>query len=240
MRGKIRIVFTSVLVCALMLCSFTLNKELVPQVYFKVGNTLTYDFQIEKGAKRTIEIKIATVSEEKRVHLSTATFRHLDDLGKLVFTYRNKFECDSNYWFIDVINNLHVQEVDKSGSPFEITGEAIRYPLVVQVRDTLLPAFGQKTTNPGASNYEQESTFMYNRKVLKQESVTTPAGTFTAFQITYKMTRETKASYGALGTTVTRSLIEGTEWYVPAIGIVKSIQKSQFGTQTMELKSYSH
>lgn len=235
-----RIIVPLLVLCTMLLFSFGLNTELIPKLYFKTGNSLTYNFLIEKGAKRTIEIKINTVSEEKGVHYSTATCRHLDDAGKMVFTYLNKFECDSNNWFISVVNNLHVVEPEKPGSKIEIAGDAIRYPLVVQVGDTLLPASGQKTTNPGATNYEQESTFMYNRKVVKQESVTTPAGTFTAFQITYKLTRETKTSYGALGTTVTRSLIEGTEWYVPAIGIVKCIQKSEFGTQTMELKSYTH
>ncbi len=224
----------------MMFCSFTLNKELVPNVYFKVGNTLTYDFQIEKGAKRTIEIKIALVSEEKGVHLSTATCGHLDDAGNTVFTYLNEFECDDNYRSISMSNNLNVVDQEKLGITTEISQESMQYPLVVQVGDTLLPANGKKTTNASAINNQEETVFMYNRKVMKQEPVTTPAGTFTAFWITYKMTRETKASYGPLGTTVARALIEGTEWYVPTIGIVKSIQKSEFGAQTMEMKSYTH
>lgn len=125
-----------------MFCSLTLNKELVPNVCFKVGNSLTYDVLIEKGARRTFEIRIKTVSEEKGVHYSTTTCRHMDDAGKMVFTYLNKFECDSNHRFIDVINNLHVQEVVKYGSPFEIIGEGIRDPLVVHIGDSLLSAFG--------------------------------------------------------------------------------------------------
>ena len=59
--------------------------------------------------------------------------------------------------------------------------------------------------------------WVYDRKVLGQESVTTNAGTWNCFKISYK----SKLSFKT-GPFPTNLNIEGTEWYAPGVGIIKT------------------
>jgi hypothetical protein len=62
-----------------------------------------------------------------------------------------------------------------------------------------------------------------NRHVEAQESVTTSAGTWNCFRITYKSKVTVKT--GPFGIPIN---IEGTEWYAPGFGIVKT--QSKYGS----------
>lgn len=59
--------------------------------------------------------------------------------------------------------------------------------------------------------------WVYDRKVLGQESVTTNAGTWNCVKISYKC----KVSFKT-GPFPTNLNIEGTEWYAPGVGIIKT------------------
>src|SRR6185437_10586736 len=72
--------------------------------------------------------------------------------------------------------------------------------------------------------------FISNRKVEGQESITTSAGTWNCFRITYKSKVTVKT--GPFGFPVT---IEGTEWYAPGFGIVKT-QSKYGGTAITSIK----
>ena len=69
-----------------------------------------------------------------------------------------------------------------------------------------------------------------NRKVEGQESITTTAGTWNCFRITYKSRISVKT--GPFGIPVN---VESTEWYAPGFGIVKT-QSKYGGTAITSIK----
>ena len=69
-----------------------------------------------------------------------------------------------------------------------------------------------------------------NRKVEGKESVTTPAGTWDCFKISYKA----KLTIKTAGIGIPMN-IDGTEWYAPEFGIVKTESK-QGGTAITSIK----
>lgn len=82
------------------------------------------------------------------------------------------------------------------------------------------PPFGARTV----------TIVISNRHVEAQESVTTSAGTWDCFRISYKSKVSVKT--GPLGFPVN---IEGTEWYAPGFGIVKT-QSKYGGTAITSIK----
>ncbi|MFH1078207.1 MAG: hypothetical protein V1745_02925 [Patescibacteria group bacterium] len=68
---------------------------------------------------------------------------------------------------------------------------------------------------------------------LGEESVTVPAGTFTAMKIELKRTTSSVAKFGAIPAATDTT----TEWWVKGIGMVKSVTVNSDGTSTVEAKS---
>jgi hypothetical protein len=60
----------------------------------------------------------------------------------------------------------------------------------------------------------KSSTLISDRKVVDQESITTPAGTWTCFKMTYNLTTTMEGLS-------TPSTMMATEWFVPNFGIVQ-------------------
>ncbi|MFA6053714.1 MAG: hypothetical protein WC762_14120 [Methylobacter sp.] len=70
-------------------------------------------------------------------------------------------------------------------------------------------------------------------RAISEESVTVPAGTFTAMKVEIKRTSTTVAKMGKIPPSTQTS----TEWWVKGIGMVKTVTVSQDGTSTIEAKS---
>lgn len=89
------------------------------------------------------------------------------------------------------------------------------------------------STEVKADNFylEYPSKMLINdRKVEGQESVTTPAGTWDCFKISYKCKMGVKT--GPINIPIN---FEGTEWYAPGFGIVKT-QSKYGGTAITSIK----
>ena len=77
---------------------------------------------------------------------------------------------------------------------------------------------------PGPPGFKQSLTMtISDRKVLAQESVTTTAGTWNCFKISYKCKVGVKTGPFSIPAT-----FDGTEWYAPGFGIVKT--ESKYGS----------
>ena len=61
---------------------------------------------------------------------------------------------------------------------------------------------------------------VYDRKVEDKEKVSTPAGSWDCYKISYK----SKMSIKMMGVGIPVSM-DGTEWYAPGFGVVKSVSK---------------
>lgn len=88
------------------------------------------------------------------------------------------------------------------------------------------------TIQMGENSMTMTSTDMYlkNRKVEKKEDITTPAGTFACYKITYDMDMDMKV----MG--INRKMNStGAEWVAEGVGIVKTATYDKKG----EIESYT-
>jgi len=111
------------------------------------------------------------------------------------------------------------------GDPFssaDVKADSVflEYPVTMKPGDALKDVNFNMTIN-GNGPTRTVNMIISNRKVESQESVTTPAGTWNCYKISFKS--KVTAKMGPFGFPVN---IEGEEWYAPGFGIVKTQSKS--------------
>jgi hypothetical protein len=140
-----------------------------------------------------------------------------DKKGKSVVKGSGKVECKGGVMFVDMKMMLPQQQQEQFGkADAKMDNMYIEYPVSMQPGDALKDAnMNLEIDNNGM----KQSVVMVvkDRKVEAKESVTTTAGTWDCFKISYK-SRITIKTMG-IGVPVN---IEGTEWYAPGFGIVKT------------------
>ena len=73
-------------------------------------------------------------------------------------------------------------------------------------------------------------------KVVKEETISTVAGTFACSKWEYIYEAENKITYSGGPSETSKDVTNVTVWTAPGIGIVKSIEQSEDGTSTTELE----
>jgi hypothetical protein len=146
-----------------------------------------------------------------------------DKKGKSMAKGTGKVECKGGVMFVDMKMKLPQQQQEQFGeADAKMDNMYIEYPSSMNPGDQLKDAnMNLEIENNGM----KQSVVMVinNRKVEAKESVTTTAGTWDCFKISYK-TRITIKTMG-IGVPVN---FEVTEWYAPGFGIVKT--DSKYGT----------
>lgn len=150
---------------------------------------------------------------------STVNQQVFDAKGKSVTTSTNKIKCSNGVMMMDI--KSFYNPAPGQQQQLNVRGEEvyIQYPSNMLVGATLPDGTASFTTSGGAVNGEMEMS-MTNRKVEAQENITTPAGTWNCFKISYKMEIKTKVA----GISIPMRF-EMTEWFAPNFGIVKSTSK---------------
>jgi hypothetical protein len=105
----------------------------------------------------------------------------------------------------------------------------MEYPASMNIGDQLKDAtMDMEIENKGMK--QSVSMIVNNRKVEGKESVTTAAGTWDCYKISYK----SKITIRTMGIGIPVSF-EGTEWFAPGFGIVKT-QSKHGGTAITSIK----
>ncbi|MCS7068768.1 MAG: hypothetical protein N2Z75_05220 [Meiothermus sp.] len=99
------------------------------------------------------------------------------------------------------------------------------WKLVMEVRGT-----GQQ----GPLRFNISGTLETTYRVVAQETVTTPAGRFTAYKLHTTFTTRIRASAGPIQIPFNFES-QGTSWYAENVGLVKSIQRTRDGENVTEL-----
>jgi len=139
--------------------------------------------------------------------------------------------CNGGIMMIDMKMLLPQQQQEQYGGKMEATSDSIymEYPAGMKAGDELKD--GVMTLNINNSGMGQNlNMHIYERKVELQESVTTPAGTWMCFKINYKCKMGVK-----MGPINIPFNFEGSEWYAPGVGIIKS-QSKYGGTMITSIK----
>lgn len=135
-----------------------------------------------------------------------------DGKGKEVAAARDiRIQCQNGAYQMDMKNFVMPETMSAfKNTEVNFSGSMLEYPASLRVGATLGDA--QLQMDPVSMPMMKTTLTLSNRKVIAQESVTTPAGTFDCYKITYDAN--------------VKSLIginyQVTEWFKPGFGVVRT------------------
>lgn len=205
------------------------------QFYFLQNNkTITMASFNKKGnetARQTY--KVSNVRQDGNAVTAELSTELFDKKGKSVASSKSTVRCEDGSMMMDMKMSIPAQQSEQfADADVKVDNFYIRYPSSMQVGDQLEDAsmnmdISGGTGAPATQTIEMDVT---DRKVEARESVTTPAGTWDCFKISYKSKMRIKTM--GIGIPVT---LDGTEWFAPGFGVVKSATKGG-STAIVEIK----
>jgi hypothetical protein len=200
-----------VLVGAFFISFSTPSQNNTCEAYFPFKEGITFEItNYNKNGKK----EGAANYEITKIENNTATIKTIisDAKGKEITTTSYQVTCQGNSISIDFKSLINAEMFKQyKDMDMDVTGTNIELPNNLQVRQALNDANLNVAINIGALNMNMKID-MLNRMVDKKESVTTPAGTFECFNISYDS--ETKMGM--------KIKIKIKEWIAKGIGLVRS------------------
>ena len=150
----------------------------------------------------------------------TVNSEMFDKKGKSIAKGHSQIVCNGGVMMIDMSMQLPQQQQEQFAKA-EVKADKIyiEYPNNMKVGDKLKDAtLNMDIDNSGMK--QNVNMVTSDRTVAAKESVTTTAGTWDCFKITYK----SKVTIKTMGIGMPFN-IEGTEWFAPGFGIVKTESK---------------
>ncbi len=148
------------------------------------GASFQYTTYNKKGKVDGIaDYKVTDVSTNGGATQATMNIELKDEKGKEVYTTSYTFSCSDNKVTIDyesLMSNSMIEQM--KDMEMEITGTDIELPNELRVGQALSDANVAMKIDMGGMSMNMKVD-MVNRKVEKQENVTTPAGTFNCYVI---------------------------------------------------------
>ena len=164
---------------------------------------------------------VSNVSKAGGTSAATVESEMFDKKGKSITRAGNIIKCKGGVMMIDMKIFIPQQQAEQFNKA-EATSKNVylEYPSNMKPGDHLKN--GVFTIEINNSGLQQTlSMTIDDRKVEARETVTTPAGTWQCFKITHHSKLVIKT--GPIGIPLN---IEGTEWFAPGFGIVKTESKS--------------
>lgn len=193
--------------------------------YYMVNNAVVemsiYNDKEELMGKQLY--KVAEVEKKGSDLVSTFSTSFLDKNGKEISKSEGKFKCNGVTIGVDMKMNIPGAPAQSMNTKLKSTDSYLAYPTALRV--------GQYLAD-GAFHMESEVNGMpmvmdfkiTERKVEAKESITTTAGTWECFKISYNI--ETKISVMGAGVPMD---LKATEWFAPGFGMVKSMSYNKNG-----------
>jgi hypothetical protein len=163
---------------------------------------------------------IADVKNSNGSTTATLQSHMFDKKGKTIGKANSIVKCNGGVMMINMKLMMSAPQAEQfSQASAKADDFFIEYPANMKKGDQLR----EGTLNIDVDNnglQQSISMTVFDRKVEDKEKVTTPAGAWDCYKISYK----TKMSIRVMGVGVPIN-IEGMEWYAPGFGVVKTSSK---------------
>ncbi|MCS7035808.1 MAG: hypothetical protein RMJ33_04430 [Saprospiraceae bacterium] len=224
----------------LMLGSLLLARSLAAQNcseifdFFREGVLIEYMHYDKKGKAETISthrIKRIERSRDTLIAQTDVTVSRAKD-GKETYSYSVPIKCHEGVLFMSMRGMVPTNEAGQSPDmQMEISGGDLAFPRSVQVGQKLPDSEMEIAVRMGNIQLLRSRYAIKDRKVEAEETVSTPAGTFKCYKISYNF------EYQLMGTRTSRNEV----WYAPSVGTVKSVSYDNKGNveSRMELTKFS-
>ena len=183
----------------------TANAEIQMTIYDKKGN-----------ASGIQTWKISDVKKDGSGYSSTINSVFTDEKGKEIAKGMGLYKCNGGMLQADMKMAMP-QQSQMQSSDVKLSNSYLEYPYTVSVGQTLNDAQMEMDVDMNTGMKSNISFKETNRKVDSKESITTPAGTWDAYLISYTGNMRTKM--GPIGIPFN---FTAKEWFVPGIGVVKT------------------
>ncbi|MDF2189754.1 hypothetical protein [Paraflavitalea sp. CAU 1676] len=191
--------------------------------YYYLQNNKTIEMSIYNKKGDENGKQVYTVSEVKNGGGSvTATLNSemFDKKGKSIARGKGVIQCNGGIMMVDMKMSLPAAQQEQfNAADAKVDNVYIEYPSSMKVGDQLKDAnMNMEIDSKGMK--QSVSMVVSERKVVGEEKVSTTAGSWDCFKITYKSRIAIKTM--GIGIPVN---IEGTEWFAPNFGVVKTESK---------------
>lgn len=223
-----------IVLCTALSLSYALPAQNCGSYYPMVeGAAFEYTNYNKKGKNEGVAKYLVTeVNTSGDVTNATMSIELIDEKGKEIYKTDYKFSCSGNAVSIDyesLIPSSTLQQFEDM--EMDISGTDLELPTDLSVGQELPDA--NVTIKVSMSGINMNTTVdMINRKVEKQESVTTPAGTFDCYVIYNDNKMKAMMVKSTLGSRV---------WFAEGVGMIKqeSYNKSGKSMGVTVLTNYS-
>lgn len=163
---------------------------------------------------------VSNVSNSGSKTSATVNSEMFDRKGKSIAKGHSEIACNSGVMMIDMTMQLPQQQQEQfAKADVKADKIYIEYPANMKAGDHLKDATLDMTIDNNGMK-QNINMVTSDRMVVGKESITTSAGTWDCYKITYK----SKITVKTMGIGMPFN-IEGTEWFAPGFGIVKTESK---------------
>ncbi|MDY0103120.1 MAG: hypothetical protein RBS07_09270 [Lentimicrobium sp.] len=153
----------------------------------------------------------------------TVKSEQLDEKGKPSFEQELTMRCVDDVFYMDMKEMLDPKTMGGfKDMEVSVSGVDLEFPGIMEVGQTLNDGNIEMSASSSGFTVMNMTVKILNRKVEAYEPVTTPAGTFDCFKISYDIEMHTIVNIKA----------KGTEWVAKNVGVVKSEQYDKNGKLT--------
>jgi len=232
--------FTCIIACIL-IASRLLAQDCARFIYMQTGKTIEMSTFNKKG---DVEMKslstISDVTTSGSIITAKVATQVFDKKGNSLGTSNAKYSCNGNAVSVEMDYDAGQQTNTNMQIDVKQDNNTVEYPTTMQVGDHLKD--GTSIMDFGNGKINSEITVkVYDRMVLAKESVTTPAGTWDCYKISYKTANsstfkgEGADTLNKLTSAISKFALkfkkpaepsETTIWYAPDFGLVKMETKN--------------
>jgi uncharacterized protein DUF3108 len=188
--------------------------------YYYLQNNKTIEMAIKnKKGNQTGKLvyMISNLTNKGNNTTATVNSEMFDKNGKSISRASNDVQCENGTLLMDMKMIIPSAQQEQMGSMAASgTVSYLDYPATMKEGDALKDASFAADFTSTSGMKGNISMNMTNRKVLGKEPVTTPAGTWECFKITYHTKMIFKMGIGI------PMNADVTEWYAPGFGVVKT------------------
>jgi hypothetical protein len=186
--------------------------------YLQNGKTAEITFYSKKGDESGKSVyTVTSASKSGGTTSATVNSEVFSKKGKTIAKGTNNMKCDNGVLMVDLKAFISPEQAEQIKADAKASDVYLSYPANMKVGDALPDGtmnIDIQQSNGMKSNVDIKIT---NRKVEGQESVTTPAGTWNCFKISYHSA--IRIALMGIGIPVKADI---TEWFAPNFGVVKT------------------
>ncbi len=197
--------------------------------YYYMSNNTEVEMTIydKKGDKSGVQNwKISNVNKEGNNFKSTINSTFTNAKGEVISKATGTYKCNGGKLMADMRMSIpQDQQKQMNAGETELNNAYLEYPSNISDGMQLSDAFFDMEVNtsgvPSTVHFE-----MKNRKVIGKEKVSSDAGSWDAYKISYDAMMKIKMI--GIGIPI---VMQTTEWFVPNFGVVKSETLSKKGSK---------